>query len=333
MLKKYINTISIKKVVFIIGIIAVVVLGLFTTSNIDRNIDIESDKISVVTTLFPLYDFTKEVGGDKVNVTLLLPPGVESHSFEPKPSDIITINESDVFVYTGKYMEMWAEDIVQGLTNKSVTVIDSSTGIELMKETEESDEIGLTAVEPELFEHNHHDGLDPHIWLGLNNAQVMVETIANALITKDPANADYYRKNANEYKTRLVQLDEQYRAGITQCDSKEIVYGGHYAFGYMANRYGLTYTSAQGFSPDSEPTVNNLIGMVEQIRSGNIKYVFYEELASPKIAETLANETDAKLLLLNGAHNIAKGDLEKNMSFISIMEENLVNLKTGLGCK
>ena len=454
-----------KKIIFIIGIIAVLGLGVYVASNSNKSAVTDSSKISVVTTLFPLYDFTKEIGGDKVAVTLLLPPGVESHSFEPKPSDIVTINESDVFVYTGKNMEVWAEDLVQGLTNKDVAIVDASTGIELMKEAEEAHgtehagehafewagsftltpgdyewsfakvegeyadpamkmvvlktvaegapgieeveeraeellaknpsiltagavikpsemayqltfdqasevtkfkvsiaeagnytfftehmptefeadehffknvalaDVEPIATEPESSEHHHHGGLDPHIWLGLNNAQVMVDSIASALIAKDPANADYYQKNADAYIARLVQLDEQYRAGVAQCDSKEIVYGGHYAFGYMANRYGLTYTAAQGFSPDSEPTANDLISMVEQIRSNNIKYVFYEELASPKIAETLANETGAKLLLLNGAHNIAKGDLEKNVSFVSIMEENLVNLKTGLGCK
>jgi len=132
---------------------------------------------------------------------------------------------------------------------------------------------------------------------------------------------------------KLAELDNRYKSELSNCESKEIVYGGHYAFGYMAKRYGLTYTSAQGFSPDSEPTAKDLVDLVEQIKNHNIKYVFYEELTSPKIAETLANETKTKMLLLNGAHNIAKEDYKNNVSFLSIMESNLVNLKTGLVCK
>jgi zinc transport system substrate-binding protein len=160
----------------------------------------------------------------------------------------------------------------------------------------------------------------------------MVDNILNAIIEKDPANADFYQKNATDYKNKLTQLDNQYRSGLASCQSKEIVYGGHYAFGYLAKRYDLTYTSAQGFSPDSEPSAKDLVNLTKQIKDNNIKYVFYEELASPKIAETLANETKTQLLLLNGAHNITKEDYKNNISFLYIMEKNLANLKIGLGC-
>jgi zinc transport system substrate-binding protein len=326
---------------YIIGLLILVILivGSFVVlSNKKENTSL-NNKIKIVTTLFPLYDFAKEIGGDKVEVSLLLPPGIEAHNFEPKPSDIVEINESDIFVYTGEFMEPWAHDIIESLTNKNIKVVDSSSGIDLLKEEHEHEnhEEGIEHDHDNnghSHEHeNNHGGVDPHIWLGLDNTQTMVDNITKALIEKDSTNASYYQNNSVQYKNKLSHLDNQYKSGLEKCESKEIIYGGHYAFGYMAKRYGLTYTSAQGFSPDGEPTAKDLVSLVDQIKKNNIKYVFYEELASPKIAETLANETKTKMLLLNGAHNITKEDYKNNVSFISIMENNLTNLKTGLVCK
>ena len=295
--------------------LVVLIIGSFVLLNNKKENVVSSNKIKIITTLFPLYDFAKEIGGDKVEVSLLLPPGIEAHAYEPKPSDILKINESDIFVYTGRFMEPWAEDVIKGIANKNIIIVDSSNNIELLKDEEDE-----------------HGGVDPHIWLGLNNAEIMVDNIAKALIEKDLNNTEYYKNRATEYKNKLFQLDNQYKSDLAKCESKEIVYGGHYAFGYMTKRYGLTYISAQGFSPDSEPTAKDLIDLIEQIKNHNIKYVFYEELASPKIAETLTKETNTKMLLLNGAHNITKEDYENNISFLSIMNENLVNLKIGLMC-
>jgi len=313
------------KNLFAIGVIAVIGLGIFAVSNIIQKTNITQktknnpEKLTIVTTLFPLYDFAKNIGQDKIEVSLLLPPGVEPHSFEPKPSDIAKINEADVFIYTGKFMEPWAEDIIKGTSNKNLKVVDSSTGIQMI---------------PGVF----HDAdepagsMDPHIWLDFDNDKKMVQTITSALSEKDPANADYYQQKADEYKNKLSALDAEYKNSLSKCQSTEIIYGGHYAFGYLAKRYNLKYLAAQGISPDSEPTAQDLVQLIKQIKKNNIKYVFYEELTTPKIAETIANETNAKMLLLNAAHNLTKEDFEKNLSFLSTMEKNLINLKTGLSC-
>ncbi|MBU4141474.1 zinc ABC transporter substrate-binding protein, partial [Patescibacteria group bacterium] len=172
----------------------------------------------------------------------------------------------------------------------------------------------------------------PHIWLDFDNAKIMVDNIAKAMAEKDAANADYYQKNATEYKNQLTKLDNEYETALFECKTKKIIYGGHYAFGYLAHRYGLEHIAAQGFSPDAEPTAPDLINLVEQIKKDNIGYVFYEELTSPKIAEIIAVETKTKMLLLNAAHNLAKEDFENNVSFLSIMENNLKNLSIGLQC-
>lgn len=452
-----------KKILFAVGIIAIIGAGIYAVSSLTQQADAPSGKISVVTTLFPQYDFAKIIGGDKVDVTLLLPPGIEAHAYEPKPSDITKINNADIFAYTGEFMEPWAHDIIESADKKG-KVVDTSTGIKMMEEdaehehtegeyswewagifdlepgeytwtfakkdekyadpkmkmailpseSEGAEGIELTeksaekifatngtrkqdsetlipnanyelifddtkkntffkividqpgayvfftehmpsefeadehffknknnadveafAQEPETDAHDdhHHGGVDPHIWLDFDNAKIMAENITKALTEVDPENAEYYRSNLKSYESKITELDNAYKNTLSVCQTNTIVYGGHYAFGYMAKRYNLKYMSAQGFSPDAEPTAKDMIALVEQIKDNAIEYVFYEELSSPKIAETLANETKAKLLLLNGAHNLTKDDYESGVSFVSIMEENLKNLALGLDCQ
>jgi zinc transport system substrate-binding protein len=278
------------------------------------------NKLRVVTTLFPIYDMAKNIGADKADVSLLLPPGVEAHSFEPKPSDIVKINEADVFVYTGKFMEPWAEDIIKGAVNKNLIIVDASRGTKMI---------------PGVF----HDAdepagsLDPHIWLDFDNARIMVKNIVQAFQLKDSVYRDFYEQKANDYNGKLTELDGLYKKTLTTCKEKKIVYGGHYAFGYLAKRYGLKYLAAQGVSPDAEPTANDMIKLVEHIKKDKIKYVFYEELTSPKIAETIAGETKTKMLLLNAAHNLSRDQIDQGISFFDILHKDLDNLRVGLECK
>lgn len=277
-------------------------------------------KLKVVTTLFPIYDFAKNIGKDKIEVMLLLPPGVEAHSFELTPGDVIRINQADILIYTNKFMEPWISDIIKGVTNKNLLIVNTSEDIKLI---------------PAVF----HDAdepagsMDPHIWLDFDNAKMMVNSIAKAFIDKDTSNKAFYEKNAIHYNQLLADLDKDYKSTIISCKLKKIIYAGHYAFGYLAKRYGLDYIAAQGISPDSEPTVRDLAVLIDQINKDNIKYVFYEELASPRIAEMLSKETNTDLLLLNAAHNISKEQLEKGISFTEIMKNNLNNLKIGLEYK
>ena len=305
----------------IIAVCAFVVLMSLTACNrVDKSAAKGQHRILVITTLFPLYDMARNIGGDKAEVSLLLPPGVEPHSFEPKPDDVVRIDKADVFIYTGKFMEPWAEDIIKGVTNKNLLVIDASQG---------------TRMIPAVF----HDAdepagsLDPHIWMDFDNAKIMVSNIVKALQTKDSANSSYYERKAGDYNNKLSELDSSYKETLATCKSKEIIYGGHYAFGYLAKRYGLKYIAAQGISPDAEPTVNDMVNLVKQIRKDKIKYIYYEELTSPKIAETLAKETNVKLLSLNAAHNVTRDQVAQGVSFFDILQQDLDNMKVGLECQ
>jgi zinc transport system substrate-binding protein len=309
-----------KKIIVMIGIAAIITGVVVICVNCNQNKKIESSKIKIVTTLFPLYDMAKTIGAEKADVSMLLPPGVEPHSFEPKPTDIVRINEADIFVYTGKLMEPWAEDIIKGITNKKLIVVDASKGTQMI---------------PAVFhdEDEPAGSLDPHIWLDFDNAKIMARSIAQALETRDPANKAFFKQKTDDYNRRLSGLDAAFRKTLRACKTKEVIYGGHYAFGYVAKRYGLRCLAAQGVSPDAEPTAKDLARLVEQIKKNNIKYVFYEELTSSKIAETIARETNAKLLLLNAAHNVTKDQFQRGVSFFDILHADLENLKIGLECQ
>lgn len=272
-------------------------------------------KLTVVATIFPLYDFAREIGGDKVAVTKLLPPGVEAHAFELKPQDVVRINKADIFIYTGKYMEPWVEDLLKGVLDKNLEVVDTSNGIEFINDDERGSK-------------------DPHIWLDLSRAQKMTQTIAESFAEKDPPNKEFYLDNAKEYNLKLAGLDVRIKAALSSCKIKTIIYAGHYTFGYFAKRYGLKHVSPyNGFSPNAEPSPKNIKELIDMIKKTGSKYIYYEELIEPKAADIIAEETGAKPMLLSGAHNVSKEDMARGITFLSIMEYDLENLKTGLECK
>ncbi len=283
-----------------------------------------SGKVRVVTTLFPLYDFVRNVGGDHVEVSLLLPPGVEAHSFEPKPGDLLRINSADLFIYTGVSMEPWIPGLLKGLDNKQILVVEAGRGVSVEEEGSAGDDHGRG---------HEHGRIDPHIWLDFTKAGKMVENIRDGLAAKDPANSESYFSNAKAYGERLAKLDAEYREGLSRCRTNTFVHGGHFAFNYLAKRYNLKYISAYQGSPDAEPTPGRLIQLEKTMRSLGIKTVYYEELILPRVAEVLAKETGAGLLKLKGAHNITKEEFQKGVTFLSLMEDNLKNLKVGLECR
>jgi zinc transport system substrate-binding protein len=308
------------RVLFVLICLFTVIVAFNSCRPADKSTGDGHHKLKVITTLFPLYDMAKHIGAEKAEVSLLLPPGVEAHSFEPRPGDIVKINEADILIYTGKFMEPWAEGVIKGAADKNLMVVDASLG---------------TKMVPGVFHDKDEPAgsLDPHIWLDFDNAKIMLENILHAFQTKDSAGKGFYERRAADYRIKLAELDSAYKSALTSCKKKEIVYAGHYAFGYLANRYGLRYLAAQGVSPDAEPTAKDLGRLVEQIKRDRIKYIYYEELASPKIAETIAGETGAKMLMLNAAHNLARDQFEKGISFFDILRNDLDNLKIGLECR
>ncbi len=302
----------------IIIILALIVIFITGCNSYEYEKDLYNDNIKIITTLFPQYDFANEIVKDKGEVKLLLPPGVEAHSYEPTPKDIVDIRKADVFIYTGKYMEPWAEKMIKEIDDSTI-VIDISKGIEL--------------VDEEDWEHNHeHHGKDPHIWLDPVYAQKIVDNILEGIIKADSKNENFYRQNAENYKEKLAELDKKFVETFSKVKHKTIIHGGHFAFGYFAKRYGLEYISPyDGFSPNAEPTPKKISELMNNMKSLGLNVIYYEELIDPKVAKIISEETGGKMLLLHGAHNISKEELESGISYIEIMESNLDRLKEGLG--
>lgn len=302
------------------------------------------ERIVIVATLFPQYDFARQIAGEYADIVMLLPPGMESHSYDLRPADMITIQESDIFIYTGKYMETWAQTIIDSLDG-SVMVVDVSEGITLSKETDyyveelehdheedEDHEHGEGEDHEEIDEHSgHHHEYDPHIWTDPVYAVSMVENITSALCIRDPEHAAQYRERADEYISELEGLDAAFREIADEANSKTIFFGGRFAMSYFVQEYGFDCIAAyHDCSAESEPSISSVMRMVDEIREHDAKAVYYEELADPKVARTIAEETGAKILLLHSAHNVTKEDFDNGITYLDIMWQNVERLKEGL---
>lgn len=283
------------------------------------------NKIKVVATLFPQYDFTRQIAGDKAEIILLMSPGVESHSFEPSPSDIIKINGSDLFIYTGKFMEPWAQSIIDGIENKNLKILDVSQNVSLDKSEEHEDE-----EEHREADHAAHE-FDPHIWTSPVNAKIMVENILRDLCELDPENADYYKTNAENYLNELTDLDKEFKDIFRAAKRKEIIFAGKFALHYFAEEYDMEYEAAfDSCSTETEPSVKVIAELIDEIKEENIPVVYYPELTDPKVARSISDETGAEMLLLHSCHNLSKDELKAGETYLSLMKKNAENLKIGL---
>lgn len=291
-------------------------------------------KIRVVASLFPQFDFARQIAGDRAEVDLLLPPGVESHSFDPSPADILRISGSDVFLYTGKEMEPWANKIIDSINGDGPRICNVSQGIDLLNlpchHGKKGDSDGDEHCKEE--HHHHHDhGLDPHIWLDPTLAVKMVDNIAAALCERDPENRDYYQANAENYRQKLLELDSKFMDMIKASRRKAIVFAGRFAHLYFVNRYGLEYISAfKGCSSDAEPSVKRITKIIEFIRAHGVPVVYYEESTEPKVASSIAEQTGVRALPFYAIHNVTKEQLSRGVTYLDLMAENFENLKQGL---
>ena len=290
-----------------------------------------SDKIEIVTTLFPQYDFARQIVGDKAEVTLLLPPGMESHSYEPTPADMIKINKANLFIYTGELMEPWAHKMIESVDSEQVKVLDVSQGIPLLASNEEDEQHHDHEAEVEGHEHSeddgHHHTYDPHIWTSPQNAKVMVNNILEALCEVDPQNADYYKANAQAYQLQLDNLNDEFEVVVSNSKHDTIYHSGRFAMQYLMQQYGVNYVSAPF---EAEPSAALVAQVINEIKANNIPAIYYEELITPKIAQMISEETGAQMLLLHSCHNVSKEDFDNGVTYLSLMEQNVENLKIGL---
>lgn len=276
-------------------------------------------KIKVVATVYPVYEFVKQVGGDKVDVVMLIPPGAEPHDWEPTAKDIARIKGAKVFAYHGAGFEPIEKLLTKDVLGTTLPV-EVSKGVTPLPATHEADS----------KKNNQHDHEgDSHMWTDPLSAQQEVNNIAQALAMADEKNAAYYKENAEKYNKQLTELDQEYKTTLANISRKDII-TSHEAFGYLAARYGLHQVGIMGLSPDAEPTPDRMAEITKFCREHKVNYIFFETLASPKLAQTIAHETGAELLVLNPVENLTEEEMKQGKNYISIMKENLVNLAKAL---
>ncbi|RNB91762.1 zinc ABC transporter substrate-binding protein [Brevibacillus fluminis] len=282
-------------------------------------------KLKIVTTFYPMYDFTKNVAGDLADVSVLIPTGVEPHDWEPTAKDIQQLADADLFVYNG-LVEGWVSDTIKSVNSKTLQVVEASKGMNLMEGIPEEEEGEHADGE---HDHAHESNLDPHVWLDPVLAQQEVKAIEETLMKADPAHADTYKKNAAAYLEKLQALDKSYRDTISTTKRKDFM-TQHAAFGYLARQYGLTQIPISGLSPDVEPSPAKLVEIVKFAKEQKVKTIFFEELISPKIAETVAKEIGAKSNVLSPIEGLADEDKANGLDYIGVMEKNLKALEAAL---
>lgn len=298
---------------------------------------ISEDKFNVVTSFYPIYEFTKAIGGDDVNVINLLPTGVEPHDWTPRSQDIVNTSKAGLFLYNGAGLEAWVPNFLKGLDKDSnVKAVEVSAGIHLIdseeeEHTHEGEEHDDHAHENEQHEddgHNH-GSIDPHTWVSPKSALVMAENIKNSLVEADPEHKTGYEERYGELKQQLEDLDTKFTEQLSNVSQKEIVVS-HQAFGYLARDYGLTQHSIMGLSPDAEPTGQDIVKLAKLVKEEGIRYIFFEELVSDKLAKTLASEAGVETMVLNPVEGLTKEQLENGDNYFTLMEKNLQNLITAL---
>lgn len=298
----------------------------------------EAGKIRVVTTIFPIYDWVREVAGDTGNteITLLLDSGVDLHSFQPSAQDILKVATCDLFIYVGGESDKWAEDALAEAVNPDMVVISL---VEALGENAKAEEI-VEGMEAEEEEEEGEEGeeeepeIDEHVWLSLRNAQVFTSAIADALAQKDSANADSYRANAEAYGAKLAALDAAYAEAVDSAAHKTLLFGDRFPFRYLTDDYGLAYYAAfAGCSAETEASFETVIFLAKKTDELQLPAVLTIEGKDHRIAETIIGSTadkNRKLLTLNSMQGTTANDIEQGATYLKIMEDNLAVLKEAL---
>ncbi|HWP21657.1 MAG TPA: metal ABC transporter substrate-binding protein [Candidatus Cryosericum sp.] len=295
----------------LIWILSLVSLFVFTACGGAKTSAQSDGKLAVFVTFDALGEFARAVGGDKVDVSVIIPTGTEPHDFEPKAQDLVGLTSAAVFVYNGLGMEAWVDDAVSAANNKTLIVVDASTGADAIVNTDEG----------EIADHGQYD---PHLWLGVKGAETEVTNIKNALVQADPTNKDYYEANSADFIAQLESLYQEYSAKFAAVEKKSFV-TGHAAFGYLCRDFGLTQNSVEDVFAEGEPSAQQLAELVDYCKQNGVTTIFAEEMASPEISQTLANEVGASVKTIYTMESAEDG-----LSYLERMADNLSEIYDAL---
>lgn len=313
-----------KKIIYLLLVSSLSLLFLSGCSYEKTSSENDSE-LTIYTSIYPMYDFTTKIVGDKATVVNMIPAGMEPHDWEPSAADIIGLEKADVFIYNGLNMEHWVFDVLNSLENKDLIIVEASKGTTLLEGGH---------VHTEEDEHEDHDeelaGIyDPHVWLNPMNAKIEMKNIMDGLILADPKNKDYYNANYAKYAIELDLLDEEFTSTLSSQTNRNIIVA-HEAFGYLCKAYGLNQVAIDGLSPDSEPNPARMAEIIAFGKEESIKVIFFEELVSPKVAETIADAIGAKTDILNPLEGLSEEQISQGEDYFSIMRQNLEAIKAAL---
>ena len=296
----------------------------------------KTDKLSIVTTIFPEYDWVREILGDKADnaeITMLLDNGVDLHSYQPTADDIVKISDCDLFIYVGGESDEWVEDALRNAANRNMKVINL---LEVLGDSVKTEEIveGMQEEEHEhedAEEHEHEEEVDEHVWLSLKNAKMLVRVISKALQELDPNNKDIYAANADAYVKKLSALDAEYQTAVDAASNKTILFGDRFPFRYLVDDYGLRYYAAfVGCSTETEAGFETISFLAKRVDELKLPCVLTIEGAQHKIAETIVRNTTAKnqrVLTMDSMQSTTSKDVKNGTTYLSVMEKNLSVLK------
>mgnify|MGYP005783949125 FL=1 len=314
-------------------------------------------RLQVAATIFPYYDFLRQIGGDRIGLQLVVPAGMDSHSFEPTPADMIAMQEADILVCNGGAMEQWVSQVLSSLDTGGMEVLTMMDYVDVVEEelvegmedadhghdhSHEEDEaydhsregdpdVGGQAVFDPEDGHALEIAYDEHIWTSPVNAITIVEILCDALSQADPENREYFEANAAAYTQELADLDARFRRIVENGKRRMFVVADKFPLRYFADTYGLSYRAAfSGCSTDTEPSAKTIAYLIDQVREQEIPAVYYLELSSHRTAEIIGEETGAASLLFHSCHNVTRREFDGGVSYLQLMNQNAVNLEIGL---
>lgn len=302
-------------------------VGLFLAACSSNENSTAPDKLQVVTTFYPMYDFTQQVTQDLANVSLMVPSGTDTHSFEPSAREVAQIQEADVFVYNSEEMETWVPSVLESIDTSDLVIINASEGVSLLETEDDHDHEGETEEEHAAHDHSHE--VDPHIWLDPVLAQEEVANIKAGLIEADPENEAQYTENAIAFQQELQQLHEDFAAAFEGAENRLFV-TQHAAFAYLAERYDLIQVPIAGLSTSQEPSPSELTDITDFIEAQNVDYIYFGKTTSRDIAQTLAYETGTQMAILDPIEGITEADQEAGIDYLEAMRRNLESLQLSI---
>lgn len=292
----------------------------------------DNEKISVVTTIFPYYDFTRSIAGDKADIKLLLSPGSEPHSYDPSPSDIVAIENCDIFIYNGGESDEWVENVLDSIENKNMKIMRMMDYVDLLYEQSvEHDEHEHGEEHNHVDEHEHGEEYDEHIWTSVKNAEKLSDAIYYELSACDSANKSIYSSNRDRYISKLKSLDSKFSDIVSNAKRNTVVFGDRFPFLYFVTDYSLYYDCAfPGCSSETEPSISTVTHMIDFTRDNQISVVFYLEFSNGRVARLISEDTGAKTMRYSSCHNVTKDEFADGATYISLMEQNANALREAL---